>query len=386
MNRLRGGWLWQPTVGTLVSQAALGIARPALTYAAISQDANSFTIGLIVAAYGLLPMTLAVPVGRVAGRLRHIGIVPFASAVILIAGCVLPMLWESPIVLIMASALMGTASVGIALGTQAWITRTAAPDNYTRDFGWQSAGASLGQSIGPACAGLLIGPGVLSEDRISLALGAAALLAVVTAAVLASRATRAYEGDDHEVSSVTRTPGILRYIFASTSVLTSIDLITAYLPVIGEQSGIAPTVIGAMLSVRGMTSMLSRLLLGPLARRWNLSTLLMVSTAGSAATVIFVAFSREPSVLFITLALSGVFLGIAQPLTVSAVAAALPPRSRSAGLGVRMFGNQLAQTTVPLVAGALAVLLGVGSIFVIQAVWLGSSSLWEWRARPHPPD
>jgi hypothetical protein len=98
--------------------------------------------------------------------------------------------------------------------------------------------------------------------------------------------------------------------------------------------------------------------------------------------VIFPAITQNPVVLLIALTLAGAFLGLAQPLTISEVAKALPPRSRSAGLGVRMFGNQVAQTTVPLVAGALAVAVGVGSIFVAQSLWLGASSVWEWWSKP----
>lgn len=207
---------------------------------------------------------------------------------------------------------------------------------------------------------------------------------MVTLIALTSRVSHAYPQDQHEKVSVLRTPGIFRYIFLSTSVLASIELLTAYLPVIGEHSGIAPTMIGIILGARGVASMLSRLALAPLARRWSSSVVLVASTAGSAATVIVPALTQNPMILLIALTLAGAFLGLAQPLTISEVAAALPPRSRSAGLGIRMFGNQVAQTTVPIVAGALAVAVGVGSIFVAQALWLGASSLWEWSSKPGP--
>ena len=63
-------------------------------------------------------------------------------------------------------------------------------------------------------------------------------------------------------------PGVPAGMFASVAILAAVDIITAYLPVIGERNGIGPAVVGALLSLRAAASILSRLLIPPMVRRW----------------------------------------------------------------------------------------------------------------------
>nr|WP_277816570.1 MFS transporter [Microbacterium invictum] len=173
----------------------------------------------------------------------------------------------------------------------------------------------------------------------------------------------------------------MRYVFVSAAVLTSVDLLTAYLPLIGENIGLSPITVGLLLGVRGTTSMISRMFLGLLARRWSSSGLLLWSTAGSAVALVTVALSSQPVLLFAAMVFGGFFLGVAQPLSITIIIATLAPRARSRALGVRMLGNQLAQVLVPLAAGALALVLGPGAVFLAQAAGLMASAGWELAAR-----
>ncbi|GAA1062331.1 MFS transporter [Agromyces bracchium] len=384
-----GGWLWRPLVGATLSQVVLGIVRPTASYAAIDLGADGVMVGVIAAAFAILPMLLAVPVGRVSGRLGRLGIIPGASAIVLVAACALGALAHDLATLAVAGALLGAGNLGVLLGAQSWISRSAPSSRYNDGFGWMTAGMALGQAVGPLVAGLVIGPVEVTSDGIAAAFWSAAAVSAGLGLVFLSRATRAYApGAAAEVGTleILRRPGVARYLVVSAAVLTTVDILTAYLPVLGSAVGIPPVLIGAMLALRGVTSTLSRLLLGPLSRRWSESGLIVASTLGAAICVALIALAPTTIVLFAALGVGGFFLGMGQPLTMTAVAIALPARARSSGLALRLLGNRVAQTATPLLAAMVTAAAGVAAIFILQVAGLLVSAAWESFAARRGPD
>ncbi|MDX3579626.1 hypothetical protein PV663_22280, partial [Streptomyces sp. FL07-04A] len=68
------------------------------------------------------------------------------------------------------------------------------------------------------------------------------------------------------VHRILRTRGVPGRIFISLAVLSATDILTAYLPVVGEHRGIAPSVIGALLSLRAAATIACRLVMTPMLR------------------------------------------------------------------------------------------------------------------------
>jgi MFS family permease len=363
--------------------------RPAASYAGLELGADPAAIGVIAASFAALPMLIALPVGALAGRLSRIAIVPQASALLLVAACVIGAAAQTLPVLLISCALVGVANLGILLGAQAWISRSAPAARYNDGFGWLTAGMALGQAGGPLLSGIAVGPVAPSAEGIALTFVLCAALAVPVAIVFTSTAVRRYSAREGEGSAgygeILRTPGVARSLVVSAAVLTSVDILTAYLPVLGAQTGIAPVVVGAMLAVRGVSSMLSRLLLGPLGRRFGQRALIVSSVLGAAVCVTAIAAAPVPAVMFPALAIGGFLLGMGQPLTMTAVAVALPSRARSSGLAMRLLGNRAAQLATPLLAGTVASVFGVASVFLVQVAALAASGIWEASARDRPP-
>lgn len=384
----RGGWLWRPLLGASLSQIVLFAVRPAASYAGLELGADPATIGIIAASFAVLPMLIALPLGAFAGRLSRIAIVPFFSGMLLIAACIVGAMATTLAALIVACALVGVSNLGVLLGAQAWISRSAPAAAYNDGFGWMTAGMALGQAVGPLLAGFTVGPVNPTREGISLTFSLCAVLAVPVAAVFASGAVRRYgsAGGDGAAGfgSILRTPGVTRAIFVSAAVLTSVDILTAYLPVLGAQAGISPVVVGSMLAVRGISSMLSRLLLGPLERRFGQRALIVTSVLGAAICLAVIAALPAPTVMFSALVIGGFLLGMGQPLTMTAVAVALPARQRSSGLAMRLLGNRIAQLAIPLLAGAVASVFGVASVMVVQVAALTASGIWEAAVRDPP--
>lgn len=386
----RGGWLWRPLLGASLTQIVLFAVRPAASYAGLELGADPATIGIIAASFAVLPMLIALPLGALAGRLSRIAIVPFFSALLLIAACIVGAMSSTLAGLIVACALVGVSNLGILLGAQAWISRSAPATAYNDGFGWMTAGMALGQAVGPLLAGITVGPVNPTREGISLTFWVCAVLAMPVVAVFASGAVRRYGspgGDDAAgFGAILRTPGVTRSIVVSAAVLTSVDILTAYLPVLGAQAGISPVVVGSMLAVRGISSMLSRLLLGPLGRRVGQRVLLVTSVLGAAICLAVIAALPAPAVMFSALAIGGFLLGMGQPLTMTAVAVALPARQRSSGLAMRLLGNRVAQLATPLFAGAVASAFGVASVLVVQVAALTASGIWEAAVREPPAE
>ena len=163
-------------------------------------------------------------------------------------------------------------------------------------------------------------------------------------------------------------------MFASLSLLTAVDILVAYLPLLGERRGISPAVIGVLLSIRAAASVLSRVSIPVMLRRWGRGKLLLASTFGSGLLFVLLPVTSSIWVMAAILVAAGFFLGIGQPLTMSLVVQAVPPTVRGAALSLRIMGNKIGQVTLPAIvavatgaAGAAAAFVVLGGVLMMSA-------------------
>ncbi len=399
-----GTWLWFLVAGALLTQTALNLVRPVTTYKLLSLEADSVTIGLVTAAYAVLPLATAMWLGRMTDRVRDLRTMVIAGALVLALGAGGLAVAPTVALVATASALLGMGHLLFTIAGQSAVARFSPEDQLDKGFGWFTAAFSAGQLLGPLLAGLLLGSGndVDSPERVaditvSLWLGAGLSLLVVPLMLLRLRATGAERGraraDDAVPAPVTgelevvqdpaprasmlrilRVPGIPSHMLASLSLLAMLDILTAFLPLVGERAGVSPAWIGVLLAVRGGASILSRVLLPWLARRMSRRALLLVSLYGAGA-----ALAAPPLVITVPwlaalfLFVGGFCLGLGQPLTMTLVSTAVPSTWRGSALAVRLVGNRVGQVAMPLLAGLVAAPLGpAGAIWSTCAVLLVS--------------
>ncbi len=377
------GWLARILAGVVLTQAALHLARPVTSYRALALGADARAVGLITAAFALVPLVVAVPLGRASDRWRvgHLltgGIALGAVACVLLG--VAGTLWE----LALASAVLGLGHLALTLAGQSLIARQSADARHDRDFGLYTAGASLGQLIGPAMAGLaLSSAGRSLEDATTLGfLLAAGLMALAVPTSFATdrlgRARRPRDGGlgrPLRAGELIGARGVPAGMFASLALLATVDVLTAYLPVLGVQRGISPLVVGALLSLRAATSILSRLLIPWMIPRLGRIRLLAASAAGSALLTAALPLSGSIAALGALLAAAGFLLGIGQPLTMSMVVQAVPSDTRGTALAIRLTGNRFGQVATPAAAGLVAGAAGVSAAFWLTGGLLGLAAL-----------
>ncbi|MBV2365405.1 MFS transporter [Streptomonospora nanhaiensis] len=399
----RGGagqaWLWPLLVSVVLTHTTLNLARPLISYRAIALGGDAAAVGLITAAYALLPVVMAVPLGRFIDRTRH-GVVLIAAGTGLLAAASLALAAAQGLALIAAaSAVLGVGHLVCMIAGQGLIARLSPDSGLDRAFGWFTAAASLGQLVGPLISGAVLGdaggPALVGATTTALliagAMAALGLLPLAAPARLRPRpGTRAAgarggeggRGAAERMSSLAllRRPGLPSGLFSSLALLASIDILTAYLPLIAEARGISPATVGVLLAVRALTSLLSRLSLPWLIVRWRRRTLLTASTAGAGAALAVVALPiGSPVALGAVLALGGFLLGLGQPLTMTIVATAAPQTARATALALRLWGNRVGQVAIPAAAAGISSLAGTsGGLWLTSAV-LAAAAAASWR-------
>jgi MFS family permease len=373
-------------IALALSQTAAFLVRPALTYRALDLGADDVFVGVLVALYAFLPALLAIPLGRYSDIHRPTPV--FAGGVALLAlGAGGLTLAPELVSLTIATVVLGLGAMSIMVGSQSIVARIADAEHLDRDFGLTSAAVSVGQMLGPLVAGLVLGGSSRdpSVTWIAFALGAGlCLVALGFSLVYPDR--RAPGVDDpparlRDTAGVLRRPGVAPAMIASISLLTTVDLLVAYLPLIGERAGLGPAVVGLMLSLRGFASVLSRLIIGPLVRWAGRGNLIVASTAVTAVLVPVVALVQQPVLLGVILCVLGFFLGLGQPLTMTVITQSVPVGMRGAALAVRMVGNKSGQVALPVVLAGFTALGGLGSAFVALGVILAAAAVTSWRSR-----
>lgn len=160
----------------------------------------------------------------------------------------------------------------------------------------------------------------------------------------------------------------------SVAVLSTTDILTAYLPVVGEHRGIDPAVVGLLLSLRAAATIACRLVLTPLLRLLGRRALLTVTCLLGALLCAAVALPLPVPVLALVLAALGFCLGVGQPLSMTTVVQAAPAAARSTALALRLTGNRLGQVAAPATAGLIAGVAGVAAPFVALGALLLASA------------
>ncbi|MGY5030041.1 MFS transporter [Streptomyces sp. 900116325] len=370
-------WLLRLVIAFAFAQGAVSMARPAVSYRALSLGADERAIGVITGVYALLPLFAAVPLGR---RTDHGRCAPLLTlGVVLIAGgCALSGTAGSLPAMAAWSGVMGLGHLCFVIGAQSIVARQSAPAEQDRNFGHFTIGASLGQLIGPIAAGY-----VISERDGALA-RTSALALVVSAAVAAASfvslwriehrtgpdARAAARATKVPVGRILRTRGVPAGIFISLAVLSATDILTAYLPVVGEHRSIAPATIGLLLSLRAAATIACRLVMTPMLRRLGRTALLTTTCLLAGLLCAGIALPVPVWALATMLSALGFCLGVGQPLSMTTVVQAAPAEARSTALALRLTGNRLGQVAAPASAGVIAGVAGTAAPFVMLGALL----------------
>ncbi|MFE3590709.1 MFS transporter [Streptomyces niveus] len=408
-------WLLRLVIAFAFSQAAVSMARPAVSYRALALGADERAVGVIAGVYALLPLFAAVPLGRRTDRGRCVPLLA-VGAVLIGVGCGLSGTAGSLAALAAWSGVMGLGHLCFVIGAQSIVARRSSPAEQDRNFGHFTIGASLGQLVGPVAAGLLVSGHDGAMGRTSaLALVVSAGVAAVSLTCLrrieapvipagtttgpgkkpkrrgntepAKKSKSKSKSKPGKVSvwRILRTRGVPSGILVSLAVLSATDILTAYLPVVGEERGISPTVIGVLLSLRAAAAIACRLVMTPMIQRMGRTVLLTGSCLLGGLLCAGIALPVPVWGLALMLVALGFCLGVGQPLSMTTVVRAAPEEARSTALALRLTGNRLGQVAAPASAGLVAGVAGTGAPFMMLGVLLLGAAGLGVRSTPRDP-
>ena len=373
-------WLWALLINVALAQASIYVMRPMITYRALENGATGYQIGLIASIYALVPLVVAVQMGRWVGRIGEVPLLFAGCLSFIVLGISFAFL-NNIIAIAAATALAGIAHLSNVAASQAMVASRSPHELQDQNFGYFSFSTSMGHTFGPMLGGIIAGSsGVLPRSSTSAFVFASilAFLALVPFFLFKSvKEVRSQEERDAAGSikarDVIKRPGIKPAIWTSLAVASTNDVLVVILPLIGTELGISPVVIGAILSIRSAAAMVSRFSLGKLTKRFGSSTVMNFSIGISAVFLFASVYATTALTLAIVMAIVGFLLGIGQPLTMSIVSKKTPIEERAMAISIRLFGNRLGQFLVPLGAGALAAPFGAGAVFVGLAALIASA-------------
>jgi MFS family permease len=389
-----------PLLGCAVlTQAALNLSRPLVTYRVIGLGGDALAVGLVTAAFAVLPLLAAMPIGRLTDRLRGLSTIFISGLLVSAGGTALMATTNSLPALAASSAVLGLGQLVIMLSAQGIIARWSGDHMLDRGFGLFTAAVAFGQLFGPLLVGVLLrdasGAELVEASHTAFWVAAGVgLLPLPLAALVALRVPRMPKRPVGEQRApiessmqLMRHRGVGAGMYASLALLSTVDILTAYLPLIGERRGISPLAVGALLALRSAATISSRLLLDVMLRRRTREQLIVLSAAGSAVALVVVPIAGIGIAgMAVALFVGGFLLGVGQPLTMSLLARAVPDNARSSVLALRMVANRVGQVAVPGIAGVVAASAGVAGAWWLMCLLLGTAAVVSRRSAPGPAD
>jgi len=345
---------------------AVSMSAPLIPLQVVRLGVDPGVLGVLLSLAAFGALTAALPTGYVVRRLgTRLPLV--ASALVTALVCVY--IFSAPALpgLIVGLLLFGACRTVFAVSIQSHVGGLELGTDVSANFGWYGMGVSGGQIAGPLVAGLVIdrfglGPAWLIMAGIGAALAAGVPLTMGPGSVVQERP---------EVAPSRRLSlkdivswGTLIGVIASFTTVFALGVRESFYPVYLKGLGYPAAVTGAMMSARGIVSLLSRFSLGPLVRmareRFNLLCLCMAALALAIGTTFL---CRTIPLLVVNSIMVGASFGLAIPLTQAMVFGSVPAAERGIAMGMRMTANRLAQFTGPILFGLVTQAGGISAAF-----------------------
>jgi MFS family permease len=379
------------TAMTLINIIALGVlthttfvsARMIGSLYALANGASTFTVGVLMSLFALVPMLTAVRAGRwldAAGPLKPLA----AGAALLAVGAILPALFSYDVAdiapLLVGASLVGTGSMLVQQTTIKLVGERADPARRAADFSWLAMGASIAGLAGPVTSGLLI-------DHIGHRFAFAALSVLTVANGVLLYRNRAglpsHRGPPKPVEArpmfdLLSIVDVRNALIATALISMSWDLQNFMMPVHGTAVGLSAAEIGLVLGSFAVATLTIRLAMPTLSRRFTEWQVLTFTLFMAAFAFVLIPWFGSFLPLAGCVFLLGLGLGAAQPNVMSLLHGKTPAGRVGEALGLRTTIMNSSHVLLPLVFGAAGSVLGARVVFLLMAAVLLAAGL---RAR-----
>lgn len=359
-------------------QLVTALTRVTVSYRSIELDLSVAWYGAISSGYALLPIFMALPLGRWIDTGRDAQAIRVGSALTLLANIGL---WAAPNaawLLLLFTVVGGVGHLCLMAGHQMFALRCSGPAGRESVLGNYMVALAIGQMLGPMIVGWLAGSAAVAPTAplFALALGAAALTFVGAFSMpVAPQAAGGKAGQaSASLGELVRVRGLVIVIIASVVTVTAMDLFMIYLPLLGAERAIGAAHVGFLLTTRALASIFARLFYARLILVVGRSRLTVLSMLAGALGFVAMVLPTPLPLMYVAVALMGFGLGLSVTLCLSNVVELSPVSARGTAMTMRLTGNRIGQFALPFLAGFLGAAAGVGAILAATAVLLAASA------------
>lgn len=354
-------------IQTLYSTALCG-TRPIVSLYADSLDASPVVIGLLVSIYALLPMLLAIRIGKWldqygARSMNNIG------ACGTLVSLLVPMLYPNLGTLFFSQLIIGVSQLFVILSLQKTVGNWSG--NRDKLIAAFTLTGSLGELTGPLISGFSY-----EHYGFQISLGISfllTLLALVSGSVIKATYWKSGAASIKENSFTTGSAwdmlqhvDLRKAMVISGLVLYSKDLYVAFFPVYAISRGLSPGTIGIIISILGGLGMVVRLFQFPLVQNFGRGRVLTTTLIISGIAYLLIPSTVNVIILAALTGLLGVGLGLGQPLSLVYALNLTPMERHGEVLGVRITFNRASQFAAPFILGGIGGLAGLATVFWIS--------------------
>ena len=380
-------------------------------------------VGLLISAFGFARIFVDVPGGRLADRLGTRRTMLAGCAIVAGAAATAAMAKSFPL-LVAARALQGAGSALYMVAGFSFVGRVSPPEVRGRMMSYYQGSILMGQSFGPTVGGFTAEHfGLASPFWAYALLAAVAALLTVTAVPsaaaereLAARVTgtldraerrRKREGapDGGAAGSVSASgshprvegpereedgPGallrrpdfLLICLVAFAIAYTRTGARGTVIPLVGDNRlGLSEGQIGLALTVAAVLNLALLVPAGRVVDAYGRKVAIVPGLLVSAAALALFALSRSYPHYLLAAAVLGLGTGVAGPAPAAYVSDILPPQAFGASMGLYRTIMDVGMVAGPVIAGAVADLLGLPWALAVNAGLLAVCALlFAWRA------
>jgi predicted MFS family arabinose efflux permease len=351
-------------------------AKVAVSLYALELGAGAAAVGVLAALFAVFPLLLAVQAGRLSDRFG-VRVPIVCGSLTMAAGLGVAFFTREIPLLFLCPALLGLGHIFFHVSIHNLVGSLGADAARTRNFSTFALGSSLAAFIGPSLAGFAIELQGFRTAFAILAVAAAApaFLILILRNVFLAHVRHEAEEQAKSAFELLAIPALRRTLIMSGVTLTGIELFSFYLPIYGRSIGLAPSVIGMILSSYAVAGFIVRSFMHRLAARYT-EVGVLTGSLFVAALAYFVIPGLDNGGLLAAAAFAiGLALGSAQPLTIILTYNYAPAGRSGEALGMRIMANKVTQIAVPLAFGGFGAAMGAVPVFVATGVFLLAAGL-----------
>jgi MFS family permease len=370
----------------MIGLLVMGGTRITISLYALSINLSAFQVGSMITMFALMPMFLAVSVGRWLDRVG-VALPLLIGALAMCAGTALACWQGHYLRLYPAAALVGSGFMLILIVAQNVVGQAGPPEQRTNRFTTLSLALAAASFGAPVMAGYIIDH--LRHQAAFLLFALLALLLLVGTRMRQFRQFHPQAAPASDSQSQTSRGGALalfwherrlRTVYIINIILASAwDCFMFATPIQGYARGFSAATIGLILGSFSIATFVIRFMMPILTRHFTPWQILGASLLGACVGFLLLPWQHQAGSLMALGFMLGLALGASQPNMLSLLFQAAPEGRVGEVLGIRVTIGNASQVVIPLLFGALSSGLGMTPVFLFASLMLAGGVVLVWQ-------